>query len=108
MQLNISDFESDEKESFKSSFPRLRNRLVKIPILFDDYDLYKKNMPYEKWEKMALDLIKQNYIAVFSLHDCYASYWLPFYEGFLKKIKSMGAFKTLEELSNSIRLESSF
>jgi peptidoglycan/xylan/chitin deacetylase (PgdA/CDA1 family) len=31
--------------------PKLESGIVKIPISFDDFDLYDKNRNYEKWEK---------------------------------------------------------
>ena len=37
--------------------PRLENGLVKIPIIFDDFDLYKGRLTYEEWEQRAIGII---------------------------------------------------
>jgi hypothetical protein len=80
------------------------NRIVKIPILFDDFKMYKNKMKYEDWEQKAIDGIKQNDFVAFCLHDCYADYWLPYYRRFLDKIKALGELKTLNEVANEIIL----
>jgi hypothetical protein len=85
--------------SFGFQAPRMKNRIVKIPIHFDDFGLYKRDLPYEDWERNALEAIRQNDVAVFSLHDCYASFWLPRYESFLRKVSVLGSFKTLDEIA---------
>jgi len=86
----------------------MQNRVVKIPIRFDDFEMYKQGLNYEQWERKALDrIIKQNEFVAFCLHDCYAHYWLPHYREFLKKIISLGKFKTLNEVANEVILCSS-
>jgi hypothetical protein len=82
--------------------PRLENRIVRIPILFDDFDMYKRGVAYDNWEQSALDAIRQNNFVAFSLHDCYAHLWLPHYESFLEKIRPLGKFKTLNEVANEV------
>jgi hypothetical protein len=92
--------------SFNFRYPKLENRIVKIPILFDDFTIYKNKLRYEDWERWAIDMIKQNYFVAFCLHDCYSKYWLSYYEEFLKKVKGLGEFKTLDEVSAEIILGS--
>jgi hypothetical protein len=80
--------------------PRMKNRIVKIPILFDDFDMYKHGLPYDDWEQKAIETIRRNDFVAFSLHDCYARFWLPRYESFLRKVGVLGAFRTLNEVAN--------
>lgn len=87
--------------------PKMENRIVKIPILFDDFKMYNNKMKYEDWEQKAIDRIKQNDFVAFCLHDCYAHYWLPYYKEFLDKIKGLGELKTLNEVANEVILGSS-
>lgn len=86
--------------------PELQNRIVKIPVLFDDYGMYKRHKEYEIWEQKAIEMIKQNDFVAFGLHDCYAHYWLPHYRGFLEKIRALGEFKTFNEVANTVFLAS--
>ena len=82
--------------------PRMQNRIVRIPILFDDFDMYKRGLDYGNWEQRAIDAICRNHFVAFSLHDCYAHFWLPHYELFLEKIRPLGRFKTLNEVANEV------
>ncbi len=86
--------------------PRMENGLVKIPILFDDFDLYKGRLTYEEWEQRAIGIIEQYEFVAFSLHDCYAPYWLANYREFLNKISGRGTLKTLNEVANEVILGS--
>jgi hypothetical protein len=83
-----------------STRPVMHNRLVKIPIHFDDFPLYNLSMSFVEWEKQAIAAIEHNAFTVFDLHDCYADFWLPHYPAFLKKIESLGTFKTLDQVTN--------
>ena len=80
--------------------PVMRNRLVKIPIHFDDFPLFNLGMSFAEWEKRAIAIIEHNAFTAFALHDCYADFWLPHYPAFLKKIMSLGTFKTLDQVMN--------
>jgi hypothetical protein len=77
-----------------------QNRLVKIPIHFDDFPLYKQGVAFGDWEKKAMATIEQNAFIAFGLHDCYAELWLPHYREFLNQIAGLGAFKTLDQVAN--------
>ena len=92
--------------SLGTTSPQMEHRLVKIPILFDDFSMYKNNMPYEAWEQQAMAKIQENDFVAFGLHDCYAPYWLPHYRGLLEKISRLGALKTLDEVAAEVILSS--
>ena len=86
------------------STPQMHNRLVKIPIVFDDYDLYRKTLSWETWEERALETIAHHDFIAFSLHDCYAQFWLPHYDRFLEKVCSLGKLRTMNEVMNGVLL----
>ena len=88
----------------RNTRPVIDNRLVKIPIHFDDFPLYKRGEPFAQWENRALTIIERNDFVAFGLHDCYADFWLPHYPAFLKKIQSLGTFKTLDQVANNLIL----
>lgn len=84
--------------------PRMHDRLVWIPILFDDFDLYKQRLPYADWERDALQRIEEHDFVAFGLHDCYAEHWLPGYGSFLDKVKQRGILKTLDQVAAEVTL----
>jgi hypothetical protein len=86
------------------TLPEIQNRIVKMPILFDDFELYRSKMKYEEWERKAIEMIRQNDFVAFCLHDCYSHYWLPYYREFLNKISELGKFKTLNEAADEVIL----
>ena len=80
--------------------PVMQDRLVKIPIHFDDFPLYKRGVSYGEWERQGLASIDENDFTSFGLHDCYADLWLSHYSAFLKKIERLGTFKTFDQVAN--------
>jgi hypothetical protein len=92
--------------SLGMKFPEMRNRIVRIPILFDDFELHRSKMKYEQWEEKAVEMLRQNDFVAFCLHDCYAHYWLPHYREFLRKIMRFGTLKTLNQVADEVILES--
>jgi len=82
--------------------PQMLNRLVKIPIAFDDYELYRDGLSWDAWETRALDAIGQSDFIAFSLHDCYAPFWLPHYNAFLDKVRGLGTLRTMNEVLNAV------
>jgi hypothetical protein len=80
------------------ALPRLENAIVKIPIAFDDFDLFQKRITIDQWIKRALDTVRENEFTAFSVHDCYASCWLNRYEELLNALSGLGEFKTLDEV----------
>ena len=95
---------ASSRTSLGIDLPVLQNRIVKIPVLFDDYALYKLGMDYASWEDQAIQLIEESDFAAIGLHDCYAQYWLPHYRTFLNRIRSRGNFKTLNQVANEVFL----
>jgi len=81
--------------------PIMGNRLVKIPIEFDDYDLYRGKLSWDLWEAQALAAIRQREFIAFSLHDCYAPFWLPNYAPFLEKVAALGTWTTVNQVLNA-------
>lgn len=75
------------------------DRLVQIPIHFDDYDLYLKRIGYSEWEEQAISTINSADFVVFLLHDCYGQFWLPQYERLLQQVRNLGNLKTLDEVA---------
>jgi hypothetical protein len=90
--------------SLGCTVPKLENRLVKLPILFDDFDLHKGRMSYDAWRRMALDAIRAHDWVAFSLHDCYAAYWLDGYASLLEEIKTMARPRTMDEVAADLYL----
>lgn len=82
--------------------PILENRVVKMPVFCDDQEIFKRNMPYETWERKVIESIKQSNFVALGLHDCYASYWLPHYSKFLERISSLGQLRTFDEVANQV------
>jgi hypothetical protein len=95
-----------DPRSLNTRRSKLENRIVKIPLTFDDYAMYKHKLSYDEWERIAIDKIEQNEFVAFGLHDCYAQYWLPHYRTFLERIRSLGVFKTLNEVADEVFLAS--
>ena len=87
--------------------PKMVNRLVKLPVQFDDFAMYKEGTSYQDWERGAIERISSEDISIFCLHDCYAHFWLPHYESFLEKISRLGKLTTLNEIAAAITLSNS-
>jgi hypothetical protein len=87
--------------------PTMENRIVKIPVLFDEHDLFMRKMTYDEWEQKAIAIIQENDFVAFCLHDCYAHLWLPRYRRFLEQIKGLGKFKTLNGVAGEVILSNS-
>ena len=85
--------------SLKINQPKLEKGIVKIPIMFDDYPMYKDKISYKDWENKAISAIEENDFVAFCLHDCYTKYWLSHYEDFINKICNLGKFKTFNQVA---------
>ncbi|MGD2147299.1 MAG: hypothetical protein PVH41_11445 [Anaerolineae bacterium] len=88
--------------------PVMRNRLARIPIAFDDFDLYRRagTLTYKEWEQGALSALERSDFVAFGLHDCYAQYWLPQYERFLREVRGLGILRTLDQVAGVTTLAS--
>jgi hypothetical protein len=90
--------------SFGFDEPRLENRIVKIPVQFDDFAMYRNGQSYEAWEAEALDIIRKNHFVAFGLHDCYGEFWIPHYAAFLDKVRRMGRLVTMNQVADNVFL----
>lgn len=108
-KLAFNNFEwlASSAYSLQIKEPKSESGMVKIPILFDDYSMYKDKISYVEWEDRVLKIIEENEFIAFCLHDCYAHYWLPYYKSFLSKIYWMGKFKTFNRVAEEEFLSSS-
>ena len=105
-QLCFHNFEwiSSSVSSLGLKNPVMRDRIVWIPVLFDDFPLYERRLSYREWERQALDDLEKNDFVALALHDCYAHLWLPHYRAFLARIRELGSFKTLDEVASEVVL----
>ena len=107
-QLRWHNFEwlASSASSLRVNAPRLKRRLAHVPIHLDDYPLHSGRMSYESWLLLALDMIRKEDFVAISLHDCYASHWLPHYEQFLKELLAMGRLRTMDDVASDLYLAS--
>lgn len=84
--------------------PRLQNRIVKIPIQFDDFPMYRDGQAYDAWEAQAIATIESNHFVAFGLHDCYGEFWLPRYAEFLQKVRRLGRLTTMNQVADEVFL----
>jgi len=92
--------------SVGAAVPVLRDGVVWIPVLLDDYGLHKRRTDYKSWERDLLSRVARARFAAIGLHDCYAGYWLDRYEEFLGKLKTLGRFSTMDEVAWTMILAS--
>lgn len=93
---------ANSARSLKTRSPIMENRIVKIPIVLDDFAMYKRGMEYYEWEQQAMNKIERYDFIAIGLHDCYAQFWLHEYRGFLNKIKGLGELKSMNEVANEV------
>jgi peptidoglycan/xylan/chitin deacetylase (PgdA/CDA1 family) len=79
--------------------PTVENRVVKIPIVLDDFPLHTRQLTYTAWKRRVLTLAESGSFTAISLHDCYAGEWLHDYPGFLAEISTRGRLRTLDEVA---------
>ena len=89
--------------SLGSDVPVLANGVVRVPILFDDFELHQ-GMAYDDWEARALATVAGAHTATFSLHDCYGPTWLAEYPELLRKVADHGRVRTLDEVAADLLL----
>jgi hypothetical protein len=105
--LKNFDWLASSTRSLGLDVPMMQNRVVKIPIVTDDFELYKRKIKYADWEDRLLKEIEKRSFAAFGLHDCYGQFWLPHYKNLLARIKDLGTLQTLNSVSDRIILQSS-
>jgi hypothetical protein len=85
---------------------KIENGIVKIPVLTDDFPLYKRRMSYDEWETELIEHIKNNDFTAFGTHDCYGEFWIDKYDELLSKLKSLGVkFMTCDEITGKLFLD---
>jgi hypothetical protein len=87
--------------------PALVNGLVKIPVHFDDFKLYRSDLDLTAWQEMAFARIAEHDPVVFCLHDCYAHLWLHGYREFLQQVRALGDLRTLDQLAAEVTVAAS-
>ena len=88
--------------SLGTEVPVRRDGLVRIPVVADDYDLYRGRLDFRQWEEQVLAAVDEHEFAAVGLHDCYAEFWLDDYRGFLDRIAAKGALKTFDEVAGTL------
>jgi hypothetical protein len=95
---------ASSKRSLGFAEPQLQNRIVKIPIHFDDFAMYRDGQAYDAWEAEAIAAIESDQFVAFGLHDCYGEFWLPRYAEFLEKIRRLGKLTTMNQVADEVFL----
>ena len=105
-RLLFHNFEwlASSQRSLGFTSPMMDRRLVRVPVAFDDFELYRSGTPFEDWEAEAVRTIAAREVAVFGLHDCYAHLWLDRYEPFLERVLAVGEARTVDELAAEVTL----
>jgi len=85
--------------------PVLENRVSKIPVLGDDYPLYRRELSFDQWATGILRRVEERRFAAIGLHDCYAEWWLPHYRPFLASLARLGRLRTLDEVADQVHLQ---
>jgi hypothetical protein len=98
--LAVHNFEwlASSRHSLGFAEPLLRNGVVRIPILFDDFALHT-GADREVWEAAGLAELREHDVAAFSLHDCYGSHWMDGYGQLLRRVSDLGRLRTLDEVA---------
>jgi peptidoglycan/xylan/chitin deacetylase (PgdA/CDA1 family) len=104
--LSWHNFEwlASSKHSLGLDSPTLVRRLVKTPILLDDYSLHTGQLTYDQWEARLLQAARNREFLALSLHDCYGKHWIPDYPSLIEKLKELGSFATLDEIADGLFL----
>jgi hypothetical protein len=79
--------------------PEVRDRLVHVPVVLDDYPIYAGRIDYAGWESRLLRHVEDASCTVVGLHDCYGDLWLDRYPGLLDKLSARARLRTVDELS---------
>ncbi|MCA9775645.1 MAG: hypothetical protein KC800_02980, partial [Candidatus Eremiobacteraeota bacterium] len=88
--------------SLGSDIPFVNQGVARIPILMDDYELYKGEVSAEQWEENLLREVRTRRFVAFSLHDCYGSHWLPGFRLLIEKLKQEATFRTADEVADNL------
>ena len=100
-RLAFHNFEwlASGSSSLGTKAPVIRNRIVRLPVTFDDFPLYTGMLDYEAWEQTVVEhAARESYTAI-GLHDCYAHLWLEHYPELLRKLAAAARTRTLDQVS---------
>lgn len=97
---------ASSESSLQLRVPALDNRVVKIPIAIDDFAMHRDGTGFDEWARHVLGLIRERDFVALSLHDCYASHWLPGYQRFLADLTKLARLRTLDEVAADLFLAS--
>ena len=89
---------ASSRKSLGTWLPKRENGIVKIPILFDDFEMFSNGVDYHEWEAKALSTVAKNPVTAFCLHDCYAFLWLPYYMRFMERVNKLGTLSVLDNV----------
>ena len=99
------DWIASSEGSLAATEPVIRNGIAYIPILYDDFPLYRGDLSYDEWERQIVDRIEAREFAAIGLHDCYAEYWLPCYEALLDWVTKSRESTTLDRVADDLFLD---
>lgn len=104
--LAFHNFEwlASSQQSLGVGEPTMSRRLVRLPIAFDDWWLYRGDLSYEQWERRLLMLVRTRSFTAVSLHDCYANWWLDRYPALLDRLADEARLCTMDEVSAEVVL----
>ncbi len=105
--LALHNFEwlASSVPSLEAEAPVMRDRLVRLPVTLDDFDLYTGRQSYDEWETGLLDHVERAPYTAVGLHDCYAHLWLPRYAELLEKLKPLARLRTLDDVAADVVME---
>jgi hypothetical protein len=108
-RLHHHNFEwlASSRASLGFDGPRIERGVARLPIATDDYPLHCGTRDFDSWSAELLRRARETEFLAFSVHDCYASHWLDGFERLLRTMKSLGGFRTADEVSADLFLRSS-
>jgi hypothetical protein len=103
-RLALHNFEwlASGTRSLRTRTPVMRNRLVRLPVTFDDFPLYTGAMKYAYWEQMVLGHVARNAYTALGLHDCYSHLWLSHYAPLLDRLSAAAQLWTFNDVSAEV------
>jgi hypothetical protein len=101
------DWIASSNSSLGIDKPVIRGNVAYIPVLYDDFPLYRGDLSYDEWERVMLDKVEDMDFAAIGLHDCYAAHWLPAYDSLLERLSTMRETTTLDRVADELFLDSS-
>jgi hypothetical protein len=106
-ELAMRNFEwlASSPRSLLTQQPLVRAGIVRMPVRFDDFPMYKTGVSWPEWESTAVASIRNHQTTVFGLHDCYAHLWLDRYDDFLARLADLGRLRTIGQIADELFLQ---